>query len=220
MTKLIWICSILVSSEFFLPHFRSTLKSAWKTVSDALRIIGGQVARQGQFPYLVSLQLDGQHFCGGSIYDEFNVVTAAHCCEEAEIRKARKFEAIGGELNLKNRSGLEQTVQVNNISIHPDWIMNEDPRVHFANDICVLHLSNDGFSFNDNVKTVRLSTKVPATGSKCSIAGWGFKKVRFSAISLVMFDYCVCIGTWQSLRWFDVAGASGFGGFWLRPLRP
>jgi secreted trypsin-like serine protease len=43
------------------------------------RIVGGQPAKPGQFPYMVSLQLGGWHFCGGSILNEWVILTAAHC---------------------------------------------------------------------------------------------------------------------------------------------
>ena len=68
---------------------------------DGPKIIGGQEAAKDQFKYQaweiscrvsvamdkhklvfqVSLQILGQHFCGGSIYNEKAIITAAHCCE-------------------------------------------------------------------------------------------------------------------------------------------
>ena len=43
------------------------------------RIIGGEDAELGDFPYVVSLQADGRHFCTGSLIDAKTVLTAAHC---------------------------------------------------------------------------------------------------------------------------------------------
>jgi len=48
------------------------------------KIIGGEPAREYQFPYQVSIQYDFQHICGGTIYDKKTIVTAAHCCDGDE----------------------------------------------------------------------------------------------------------------------------------------
>jgi secreted trypsin-like serine protease len=34
-----------------------------------------------KFFFKTSINMDGNHFCGGSIYDAWNVLTAAHCCD-------------------------------------------------------------------------------------------------------------------------------------------
>ncbi|CAG0894168.1 unnamed protein product, partial [Darwinula stevensoni] len=44
------------------------------------RIIGGRNANPGEFPWQLSFQLYGMHFCGAVIYDELNAITTAHCC--------------------------------------------------------------------------------------------------------------------------------------------
>jgi trypsin len=42
-------------------------------------IVGGTLAASGEFPFIVSLQRSGSHFCGGSLLDATTVITAAHC---------------------------------------------------------------------------------------------------------------------------------------------
>lgn len=43
------------------------------------RIVSGSSALPGQFPYVVSVRVGGQHSCGGTIISQKNVLTAAHC---------------------------------------------------------------------------------------------------------------------------------------------
>lgn len=44
-------------------------------------IVGGVEASAGEFPYIVSLQRSGSHFCGGTLIAPDVVLTAAHCSD-------------------------------------------------------------------------------------------------------------------------------------------
>lgn len=46
------------------------------------KIVGGQVSPDGSFPFLVSLQSSGRHFCGGSLLNANTILTASHCFEK------------------------------------------------------------------------------------------------------------------------------------------
>nr|CAD7417140.1 unnamed protein product [Timema poppensis] len=46
------------------------------------RIIGGQTASTDQFPYQVSIRINGAHVCGGTIFSKRFVITAGHCVDK------------------------------------------------------------------------------------------------------------------------------------------
>lgn len=46
------------------------------------RIVGGNEAVSGAFPYQVSLQRGYFHFCGGSILNKRWILSAGHCFQE------------------------------------------------------------------------------------------------------------------------------------------
>lgn len=62
-----------------LAGLMASAVSAAPTPQDSVDIVGGTVAAAGDFPFIVSLQRSGSHFCGGSLLDSRTVVTAAHC---------------------------------------------------------------------------------------------------------------------------------------------
>ena len=43
------------------------------------RIIGGDPAPTGYWPWICSLQIDGNHYCGCVLIDDRWALTAAHC---------------------------------------------------------------------------------------------------------------------------------------------
>lgn len=43
------------------------------------RVVGGQNADKGEFPWLVSITRRGGHFCGGTIINNRFILTAGHC---------------------------------------------------------------------------------------------------------------------------------------------
>jgi len=46
------------------------------------RIVNGVEASPGEFPWMVSIKFNGNHWCGGSLIHRNWVLTAAHCVDK------------------------------------------------------------------------------------------------------------------------------------------
>ena len=70
------------------------------------RIVGGQKAPK-VIPWQVSVQMNGNHFCGGTILSNLTVLSAAHCFYQAPasikwtIRAGSRKKSSGGQVWLK-----------------------------------------------------------------------------------------------------------------------
>jgi len=62
-----------------------------KVSPNGVKIIGGTEATANEFPFLISLQTSRigtgryKHSCGGSIYNDRFIITAAHCVATRNI---------------------------------------------------------------------------------------------------------------------------------------
>jgi trypsin len=61
---------------------------------ESYHIVGGVAAAPGDFPYIVSLQVYGSHYCGGVLLNANTILTAAHCSKYAPS----EYKARAGSL--------------------------------------------------------------------------------------------------------------------------
>ncbi|KAL5292132.1 hypothetical protein ACFFRR_011131 [Megaselia abdita] len=91
------------------------------------RIVGGNLATAGKFPYQVALEISapqGRLFCGGSIIDAEWILTAAHC-----TTGIYNVKVIAGSLNINPLDSSAQTRTsnqiINHAGFHPVTLIND-----------------------------------------------------------------------------------------------
>jgi len=134
------------------------------------RIVGGEEAADGEFPWQVSLRsigaLGATHFCGGSIIDKDWVLTAAHCCAG---QVPASMHVVAGGIKLNNFENEEEPRNIDHIISHPNYSAST-----ITNDACMLKLK-ESLEWTEFVKPIALPAagqETPA-GTECIVTGWG-----------------------------------------------
>ncbi|KAF7697969.1 hypothetical protein HF521_004479 [Silurus meridionalis] len=130
------------------------------------KIVGGQDAVSGSWPWQVSLQTGGSHFCGGSLINKNWVLSAAHCFKSVS---AGSFTLVLGMQNLDGSNPNMQTKSVTKIFMNQQYDANTND-----NDIALIQLSSP-VTINDYVRPVCLATSsssLPA-GTNVWVTGFG-----------------------------------------------
>ncbi|XP_017139637.1 trypsin alpha-3 [Drosophila miranda] len=151
----------LMSVHILFILFRFFLASEENRQSP--RIVGGYPTDIVNVPYIVSLQLYGNHHCGGSIVNNRTIITAAHCL--AGVRRRLLKVKVGGSTRSP-RDG--QLFSVASIHYHEKWSAKS-----MDYDIGLIRLVNE-LTYSRKVKAIGMNHRKIADGSFATIAGWGF----------------------------------------------
>jgi secreted trypsin-like serine protease len=163
------------------------------------RIVGGEDAELGQFPWQASMQWDFfGHICGASILSETVMITAAHCVE-AVGEDESSITMLTGVTNLNGRG---QEVGVKRIYKNPDY-----DSFMLTSDLAVLELA-EALDFSDpNVGPITLGVGRTPVADKngCVISGWGATDENgfvypddLQFLNLNFLDDAACADAWNN----------------------
>uniref|UniRef100_A0A8C7AWA0 Chymotrypsin like n=3 Tax=Neovison vison TaxID=452646 RepID=A0A8C7AWA0_NEOVI len=179
-------------------------------LSSSQRIVNGENAVPGSWPWQVSLQdRSGFHFCGGSLISQSWVVTAAHC----NVSPGRHVVVLG---EYDRSSGAEplQVLSISKAITHPSWNPNT-----LNNDLTLLKLASPA-QYTQRISPVCVASSNEAlpAGLKCATTGWGrlsgvgnTTPARLQQVALPLVTVNQCRQYWGSRITDSMICAGGAG---------
>ncbi|XP_032882330.1 transmembrane protease serine 9-like isoform X2 [Amblyraja radiata] len=133
-----------------------------KTRSD--RIVGGSSTYDGEWPFIVSLQLNRQHSCGATLISCRWILSAAHCFRKG---RAENWVAVFGVHFLDQASNNIQTRTIKTIKFPSNGTTVSNY------DVALLELSQS-VEYTNFVQPACLpAATTPIFGQSCTTIGWG-----------------------------------------------
>uniref|UniRef100_A0A8C4UFP4 Peptidase S1 domain-containing protein n=1 Tax=Falco tinnunculus TaxID=100819 RepID=A0A8C4UFP4_FALTI len=139
------------------------------------RIVGGEDARSGKWPWQASLQMGAHgHVCGASVISNRWLVSAAHCFLDS---------AYMGLHTINERSNRVTMRSIKRIIVHPQYDQSISDY-----DIALLEMEMPVL-FSELVQPICLpsTSRVFVYGTVCYVTGWGAIKENSMLISWIYF---------------------------------
>ncbi|RXN31076.1 mast cell protease 1A-like protein [Labeo rohita] len=156
-------------------------------------IINGKKASKNSLQYMVSVQSNNKHYCGGFLISLQYVLTAAHC-------KTDEMTVVVGDHNISPRKNLKR------YNVVRKFIPKTFKNVKMGADIMLLKISRKAV-LGGKVKTVKFPHQHYSikNNTQCLVAGWGSTKQRkevndLLALNVSTVDICDCKEAWQEYK--------------------
>ncbi|KAI5643312.1 trypsin domain-containing protein [Phthorimaea operculella] len=123
-----------------------------KAAESGSRVVGGEVAPAGAYPYLAGLIITmpntpNPSVCGATLVSANRLITAAHCWFDG-VRQAVQFEVVLGSQFLFSGEGTR--IVAERVVMHPQWNTQT-----LANDIAMIYLPRN-VEFSDTIQPAAL----------------------------------------------------------------
>ncbi|CAG0903156.1 unnamed protein product, partial [Cyprideis torosa] len=143
----------------------------WRPYSSTKRIVGGRVARHGDWPFLVAIQggPDRVFYCAGALVSRNWVVTAAHCIGDQE-----DYSGWTLKLGVTRRTSHTVYSATRRVKSKPVVHHEYNSRTLFDKDVALLELDRP-VEFHETLRPVCLPVaghRIPV-GTRCTVIGWG-----------------------------------------------
>jgi len=146
----------------------SSLSSSDEHVHHDPRVIGGEEAIHGRYPYMVNIvRGNGSHLCGGSIISPNLVLTAAHCGGPDRVELGRH------DISLSVDDEIAVSIKVKETTNHPSYKSD-----NFSHDVAVIELEEhiedwERFQVGRIATNSVLGSEGIVDGTMLTVIGWG-----------------------------------------------
>ncbi|KAK2899278.1 transmembrane protease serine 9-like [Channa argus] len=186
------VMTVVTLLTLLTPECHSQMDVCGRAVLNS-KIIGGQDASAGSWPWQAALLIHGKSFCGGSLINSEWVLTAAHCFPSTDPNNVKVY--LGAQSFVSSNPNVVIRM-VTQVIKHPNYTLYTTS----DNDITLLKLSSP-VNFTNFILPVCLAASDSTfySGTKIWITGWGVTEdgdmsnnLREAEVPIVGNRQCSC----------------------------